>query len=310
MSNPYINLVKTIGKSSMTGTAIGAGLSAMKLDPEKQTGNASMDGLETFDTLGAGASAGLLGGYIVGAAKGLNTLRKYDAPSKVTGLKNLIKKVAYENFEMEKQAKFSKRMLKSTLFGAGIGATLSAAHADSVAENNPHLSEEGDASKYIKSKALQGGALAGLGTYQLSKMPSRIGKKMIKAANISVPEKEELDEAEKEVRDSPNKDEIKEMAESITEESIERNKYKDLIEKMATISVDGYLKPINCEVCGYTGLPRNTTGACPECGALGGMDRTVSYTSEKDDYSSKERNLTTVFDMAQQSLNERLSYYR
>lgn len=279
----------------VSGAILGSGIAASKTHDKMKEEGAKPDRVaeQTFNAAISGAPIGALaGGGMMAAKYGVKS-----GASKVgRGLAKLKKYASYE-----KQAGLMGTVALPTLIASGIAS----ASANEVAQNNPYLSDPEEAKKYVNGKTLQTAGMTAAATLGVR----QIGKALKKKASISVPKCESIPEDEAIVRDSPNKQEIKEIAEPITNESLKRNKYKDLIEKVAVESSDGYLKPINCEVCGFKGLPKSNNGSCPECGTLGGKAVYAPLSVEPFDLDSKERNLTSVWDMAEQAREERLSYY-
>lgn len=292
-----------------SGAILGAGIAASSaFDKSKERGlDPSESAARTLDGVFTGAAVGTLtGGVADVAGQGVKKLSS-SIGSKAGGAISKLKKLASEE---EKCAKYMTTVGVPTFFNA----TIAGEKAREAAQNNPYLNGEEDVNRYVNGKKLQSAAA----TAALLTPARALGKatvKLFKKAEMKVPDEkefpvEDLPEEESIVRDSPNNKEIKELAEPINDKTLKRNKYKYLIEKLALESVDGYLKPIKCDNCGYSGLPKSNTGACPDCGALGGKVSYPSVAVQPFDLDSKERNLTSVWDMAEQARQERLSYYR
>lgn len=283
----------------VSGAILGAGYAASTTHDKLKENGANPDTVAE-QTLNAAIMGAPVGSLAVGGAWAAKQGIK-------NGVQNGASKVGRGLSKLKKYASYEKQagIMRSVGIPAFVAGGIANASANEIAESNPYLSDPEDAKKYVAGKTLQSAGLTAAAVLGAKK----IGKAIKKSAAINVPNSKDIPEDEAIVRDSPNKEEVEQIAEPITNESLKRNKYKDLIEKVAVESSDGYLRPINCEVCGYKGLPKSNTGSCPECGALGGKAVHAPLSVEPFDLDSKERNLTSVWDMAEQAREERLSYY-
>lgn len=76
------------------------------------------------------------------------------------------------------------------------------------------------------------------------------------------------------------------------------------------IKLSGYVQEIACEVCGYSGMPTEDDGRCPECGSIGGITpRQPDGRGREDEIYSREGRLNHLFEEIENARLNGREYY-
>lgn len=207
---------------------------------------------------------------------------------------------------IEKEASFTKtlgRTLTGATIGAGIGAIKSNKDLD-----DPNKSIDEKALK-LGGNSLGGAVVGGVAANTVGSLGSKaVG--MFKKSEIEIPsiddkeeKKEEKDNARDEVLNSPNKEEIERMNNSVV--NSKKEEYKKMIEKEA----EQYMKDTKCENCGYEGKMNSDDGRCPECQAMSGEKPKDVVLEGREQPYDRDLSRSRLYDEIENSRREFYSYY-